>query len=613
MDDKNYNQVKPDFAKVAKLEGTGFVRHSDGSITPLKVGMLLKTGDVVVTNPGALASIQLAEGDAIPCGGENGDAVAIDDTILDFFEDAQDVKIADGLNLNEVLGDLNNLEATAAGNSDFAFGANAIRTSGTPNFIPFNYFNPYSGLTTNVSQPAQQSAPQFGQPVLQQNSIPPGQPFVPPPPPPVTVINVETREIITNVITVGDPTVNNEYTDETTRTIDTETNKEIVVITRYWKDTTTTVTTTTTTKVIETTTIYSDGSRTTTSTDPVITSDTKTNTEVKTREEIIYSGTEDPIITTTYIENTVVNPVTTNSSQLIDTNTTTVTDDEKDTITTTVTRTYEDNTTTVTTTTTTRTPVYTITYSNGTTETEYGDPIVTTTTSETSTTTPRIETEVNVVTDPDEDQRGGPQGNNGFGNGDDPAPGNSLDNNNAENNTTPPVDDPTNPPPETDGQNPGNDKDVGGSPWDGETGDSGNPGNGNHQDEIDTDTNNPPGQQEGTNQSVLDPDPGIDTGKDSQQNNGHGNGDQTAPGNSGGNNNAENSTVPLKDVLDPTPISTPTPIQTVLPDTTTTGSGKNNSGGGGKGGGKSIDTSSMLIDDPVNIEIEKPIVDNGNW
>lgn len=559
-----------EIAKVAKLEGTGFVRHPDGSITPLKLGMELKTGDIVVTNPGGFASIQLAEGDAIPCGGENGDAVAIDDTVLDFFEDAQDVKVADAKNLNDVLKDLNNLEATAAGNSDFAFGANLI----TANFNPFNYHDPYSGLATNVSQPAQQPAPQFGQPVLQQNSIPPGQqPFVPPPPPPppppVTVISVETREIITNVVTVGDPTVSNEYTDETTRTIDTETNKEIVVITRYWKDTTTTVTTTTTTKVIETTTTYSDGSRTTTSTDPVITSDTKTDTEVNTREEVIYSGTEDPIITTDYIENTVVDPVTTNSSKLIDTNTTTVTDDEEDTITTTVTRTYEDTTTTVTTTTTTRTPVYTITYSNGTTETEYGTPVVTTSTSESSSTIPRLETETTVIEDPDDD---------------------------------------------TTGQNPGNDKDVGGSPWDGETGDSGNPGNGNHQDEIDTDTNNPPGQQDGTNQPVLDPDPGINTGGGSQQNNGHGNGDQTPPGNSGGNNNAENSTVPLEDLLDPDPTPIPTPVETVLPDTTTTGNGKNNSGGGGgKGGGKSVDNSSMLIDDPINIEIEKPIVDNGNW
>ena len=79
MDDIKYNRVNTtvqgEFAKVAKLDGTGFVRHADGTMTPLKTGMTLKLGDVVVTNPGAHASIQLAEGEAVPCGNENGDVL----------------------------------------------------------------------------------------------------------------------------------------------------------------------------------------------------------------------------------------------------------------------------------------------------------------------------------------------------------------------------------------------------------------------------------------------------------------------------------------------------------------------------------------------------------
>jgi hypothetical protein len=75
--------------------------------------------------------------------------------------------------------------------------------------------------------------------------------------------------------------------------------------------------------------------------------------------------------------------------------------------------------------------------------------------------------------------------NNGFGNGDQDAPGNSLDNNNAENDQTP-----------------------------GEQGNSHQNNNGN----------------------------GGGGGRpENQQNNGFGNGDQDAPGNSGPNNNAENA------------------------------------------------------------------------
>ncbi len=164
MDDIKHNPVNTllpnDFAKVAKLEGTGFVRHPDGSMTILKAGMALKMGDVVVTKPGAYATIKLAGGGAVPCGDAKGDAVAIDQTVMDFFEDAQDVKVTDANNLNDALKDLegqvdlNNLAATAAGDSDYAFGANSNSNSPT-SFNLFNYFDPYSGLSTN----AQQSVP----------------------------------------------------------------------------------------------------------------------------------------------------------------------------------------------------------------------------------------------------------------------------------------------------------------------------------------------------------------------------------------------------------------------------------------------------------------------
>lgn len=112
-------------------------------------------------------------------------------------------------------------------------------------------------------------------------------------------------------------------------------------------------------------------------------------------------------------------------------------------------------------------------------------------------------------------------GNNGWGNGDQDAPGNSGPNNNAENNTSGKEDprggnnvvpggngggDSTgggdSPDPTEDvrlGSNPGNDKPVGNSPWDGETGASGKPGQGNHQDGIDTDPNQPGGKDRGQN------------------------------------------------------------------------------------------------------------------
>ncbi len=97
------------------------------------------------------------------------------------------------------------------------------------------------------------------------------------------------------------------------------------------------------------------------------------------------------------------------------------------------------------------------------------------------------------------------------------------------------------------------DKDVGNSPWDGETGASDNPGKGNHQDGQDPEPNQPPGDSKndgGQNNDPKDPpgnggDNGNGGGKpDEQQNNGWGNGDDDAPGNSLNHNNAENDQSP---------------------------------------------------------------------
>jgi hypothetical protein len=121
----------------------------------------------------------------------------------------------------------------------------------------------------------------------------------------------------------------------------------------------------------------------------------------------------------------------------------------------------------------------------------------------------------------------------------------------------PPVDpeDPENPDPEDPEEpdpgkgNPGNDKEVGNSPWDGETGASDNPGKGNHQDGQDPEPNQPPGDSKNdggqNNDSENPPGNGGGGGKpDNHQDNGWGNGDDTAPGNSGPHNNAENDASP---------------------------------------------------------------------
>lgn len=140
---------------------------------------------------------------------------------------------------------------------------------------------------------------------------------------------------------------------------------------------------------------------------------------------------------------------------------------------------------------------------------------------------------------------------NGGGNGVDPAPGGS-------------------------GNTPGDNADGSNTPG---TTDTTTPGNGNHTGNTDHTTDpvgphvvTPPNPPE-----VVDP-PTEDT---SHPNNGFGNGDQTAPGNSGPNNNAENSAH-----VDPTP-PVADPIPPLLPpeeppvDNTPGNSGQNNGWGNG--------------------------------
>ena len=158
-----------DTIKVAKLDGHATVRHADGSVSALKVGMILKMGDVVITSPGVRASIQVAEGESIPCGDEKGDVLAIDKTVLDFFSDAQDFQPVDSNtvknaldDLNKIINpdDLNNLEATAAG---FDPGA-VVLQSNTPiplSFQGYNFHNPFLPWSTQFNNGAAPATPIF--------------------------------------------------------------------------------------------------------------------------------------------------------------------------------------------------------------------------------------------------------------------------------------------------------------------------------------------------------------------------------------------------------------------------------------------------------------------
>jgi hypothetical protein len=112
-------------------------------------------------------------------------------------------------------------------------------------------------------------------------------------------------------------------------------------------------------------------------------------------------------------------------------------------------------------------------------------------------------------------------------------------------------------PEEPSGQNPGNNKDVGNSPFDGITGNSGNngdktPGSGPMEGGEDDEGEQPgfkgngPSNANGNQNSDDENDSGNGRGQgqNSQRDNGWGNGDDDAPGGSGPNNNGENDETP---------------------------------------------------------------------
>ena len=84
-----------DVATLTSIEGKGFVRHADGTRSELVAGMKLSLGDIVITTPGGRASIEIADGRHVDLARSQGDAIKIDQTVLDVLSDIQDVKVTD--------------------------------------------------------------------------------------------------------------------------------------------------------------------------------------------------------------------------------------------------------------------------------------------------------------------------------------------------------------------------------------------------------------------------------------------------------------------------------------------------------------------------------------
>ena len=84
-----------DVATLTSIEGKGFVRHADGTRSELVAGMKLGLGDVVITMPSSKASVQLADGRHVDLARSQGDAIKIDQTVLDVLSDIQDVSVTD--------------------------------------------------------------------------------------------------------------------------------------------------------------------------------------------------------------------------------------------------------------------------------------------------------------------------------------------------------------------------------------------------------------------------------------------------------------------------------------------------------------------------------------
>jgi len=241
--------------------------------------------------------------------------------------------------------------------------------------------------------------------------------------------NYETQ-ITTSIISTN---TNTSYIDDTQKENDLENNITNVEVTRNYTDT---MIETVSEKTITTpvyTISYSDGTTEIEYGEPTIEENIyDKEPEETTRSEIIYTGTEEPNIITTYntvTETNILDPVLVDSEVSSEFDTKKDGRNKQDITTETITTVETYNTETVTT--TTETPVYTIVYFDGTTETEFGESN-STSSSEFETNT---ETTYSTGSVTYEDWTIGTGANNGFGNGDQDAPGNSGDNNNAENST----------------------------------------------------------------------------------------------------------------------------------------------------------------------------------
>ena len=251
----------------------------------------------------------------------------------------------------------------------------------------------FGEITGRLAEPSLNPSPLVGGSTLVQTDLP-----IPTFPTPSTQINQpirssrsaalrdnfvepvnEVSRTVENTVAVSSQeiskTVATSFVDDTTKTNNLENNITNVTVTRNYTDTTTTETLETTTTTPVYTITYSDGSVEILQGDPVITTETLSDTTTQTREETIFTGTEEPVIETAYdtqTETVVGDEVLAASNDVVSTETTADTENNRDRIdtTTTTTNVYE----TTTTVTTTTTPVYTITYSDGTVEMEYGTP-----------------------------------------------------------------------------------------------------------------------------------------------------------------------------------------------------------------------------------------------
>lgn len=206
---------------------------------------------------------------------------------------------------------------------------------------------------------------------------PPVEPEPEPEPEIVEVSRSVELETVINSVT-SNPVVTTTYEDVTTRENDLDNNKENVTITRNYTDVINTETTIVMTTTPVTTITYSDGTTVTEYGESFDSSETNSNIETETRSEIIFEGTEEPLIETTYeIQTTteVSDPVFYDSYEETNTEEYADEENERDVTETTITTTTTYQTTT--TETSTETPVHTITYSDGTVEVEYGQPVST--------------------------------------------------------------------------------------------------------------------------------------------------------------------------------------------------------------------------------------------